>query len=68
MLLAQPVKRDAIGRGLAGDLGQHLGQSLPRQRVDVSVCAEQEHSGRAELADEESQQEERCHIGRVQIV
>ena len=63
-----PLSEEAAGHRLAGDLGQHRGQRLSGDRVDIPVGAEQEHSGRAQLAREELQEKERRRIGRVEIV
>ena len=41
--LAQPSKRDAARHGLPGDGGQHLGQRLPGERIDVPIGADEEH-------------------------
>jgi len=68
LALAQPAEREATGHRLACDVGQHRGQRLRGQRVDVAVGAEHEHPGRAELAGEEPQEQQRRRVCRMEVV
>ena len=43
--LAEPGERQAAGHGLAGELGQHLGQRPSRNRIDVAIGGQQEDVG-----------------------
>ena len=68
VVLAQPGERDASGDRLASDLDEHRGECVRRSRIDVAKGAEQQHAGRAELAGEVLQEQERRRVGRVQVV
>ena len=70
LALAEPAeRRRRRATGSRGDLGQHRGQrASPGDRVDVAEGAEHEQPGRAELAREELQEEQRRRIGGVKVV
>jgi hypothetical protein len=53
---------------LARDFRQHLGQGLAGAGLHVSMRAEEKNVGRADLASEKPQQEQRGRVGGVQVV
>jgi len=66
--LAEPGQHQAAASRRPGQLGEQLGQRLPRGRVDVAEGAEDERVRRPELAGDELQQEERGCVCGVEIV
>ena len=54
--------------GLARDLGQHRGELLARDRIDVAVGGQDHQPHGAELAGEELQEQQRRLVGGVHVV